>query len=162
MEHFKRNLQLQATPRGQGVFCKVGVPAGMRIFEFSGDVLTTEQLSTRHSSDVADFLQIGQALWKTKSGTFDDYIQHSCNPNCYVWIVGQRAILTTLFEIKPGMELTYDWSVSSTETKEQWSMICSCGAYDCRKVISGWQYLPVSLQETYKAMGIVPTYQTVG
>jgi len=157
METFKQNLQL-LKPLSMGVISKVAIPAKTRIFEFSGDILTTKELATRHPSDVVDFLQIGKDLWRSKSGTFDDYIAHSCNPNCYVFIVGNRAILTTLYDIKPGMEITWDWSTTSTETKEQWSMDCKCGYIKCRKTISGFQYLPTNIQKQYREQGILPSY----
>jgi SET domain-containing protein len=140
------------------VYSKVLFPANYRIYEFSGDVLTTEQLKTRHPSDVADFLQIGIDLWKSKSGSFDDDVAHSCNPNCYVKIVGHRAILTSAFVIQPNMELTYDYSCTSTETKEQWAMDCKCGFIRCRKIISGYQYLPPNILQEYEKAGYLPQY----
>ncbi len=157
METYKQNLQL-IKPLSMGVISKVHIPAQTKIFEFSGDILTTEQLATRHPGDVKDFLQIGIDLWKSKSGSFDDYMNHSCSPNCWVHIVGYRAILTTLYDIKPGMEITWDWSTTSTETKEQWSMDCKCGYVHCRKVISGFQYVPRDIQDHYKSINILPSY----
>ena len=154
METFKQNLVL----KNNRVYSKVGIPAGLRIFEFTGDVLTTDQLSSRHPSDVADFIQIGIDLWRSKSGTFDDYFQHSCNPNAYVRVVGHRAILTTLYAIVPGMEITWDWSCTSTETLSEWQMKCSCGYINCRKVISGIQSVPASIQKAYREQGILPSY----
>jgi SET domain-containing protein len=158
METSKQNLIIKPNGRGIGVFSKISIPAGLKIFEFSGDVLTTEQLSTRHPSDVIDFLQIGIDLWRSKSGTFDDYIAHSCNPNCYVKIVGNRAILTTIYNIVPNMELTYDWGTTSTETPSEWQMECKCGYIHCRKVISGISTVPKNIVEEYSKQNLLPAY----
>lgn len=157
MQAYKQNLQL-ITPLTPGVISRVFIPAQTKIFEFSGDLLTTEQLITRHSNDVVDFLQIGIDKWITKSGTFDDYVSHSCNPNCYVKIVGNRAILTTLYDIKPQMIITFDYSTTSLETPKEWSMDCKCGYVYCRKVISGFQSLPKNIQQKYKEHGILAQY----
>jgi uncharacterized protein len=154
METSKANLIL----REGKVFAKCPLPAKTKIFEFSGDVLTTNQLATRHPSDVVDFLQIGIDKWISKSGTFDDYIAHSCNPNCYVKVVGNRAILTTLYNILPMMEICWDYSTTSTENLLEWSMDCKCGYVRCRKVISGIQSVPVAIQQEYERMGILPDY----
>jgi SET domain-containing protein len=154
VETFKPNLVL----KDNKVYSKISIPAGLRIFEFTGDVLTTAQLSSRHPSDVADFIQIGIDLWRSKSGTFDDYFYHSCNPNCYVKIVGHRAILTTRFAIQPGMEITWDWSSTSTETLAQWKMDCKCGYIHCRKVISGIQSVPAEISKQYIQEKMLPSY----
>lgn len=154
METFKQNLVL----KNNRVYSKVGIPAGLRIFEFTGDILTTEQLSSRQACDVSGFTQIGIDLWRSKSGTFDDYFAHSCNPNTWLHIVGHRAILTTLYAIVPGMEITWDWSATSTETLSEWQMQCSCGYIHCRKVISGIVSLPKEVVEAYSKLGVLPAY----
>jgi hypothetical protein len=157
METSKANLQL-IKPLSMGVISKVGFSAGTKIFEFRGDVLSTAQLSSRHPSDVVDFLQIGSDRWISKSGSFDDYISHNCNPTCYVRIVGSRAILTTLHAITPGMRIDFDWSTTSVERLDEWQMPCKCGYIRCRKVISGIQSVPKEIAQAYKAAGILPSY----
>jgi uncharacterized protein len=143
---------------GSGVISKVAVDAATRIFEFGGDLLSDEQLILRAANDVPDFLQIGIGRYISKSGTFDDLINHSCNPNCYVKIIGNRAWLMSLYKVMPGMELTFDYSTTSTDTLGEWKIDCKCGYVHCRKVISGFQYLPSSVKTVYKSKGVLPDY----
>lgn len=60
---------------------------------------------------------------------------HSCEPNCK--LVNQRTV--SLRRICPGEELSYDYGL--TENAYYFSFRCSCGAANCRKVITSWDYL---------------------
>jgi hypothetical protein len=73
-------------------------------------------------------------------------------------VVGNRAILYSLYQIRAGMELTIDYSVTSTDTLDTWQMNCKCGSGKCRKIISGFQYLPTEVVEDYKKKNILPLF----
>jgi hypothetical protein len=87
-----------------------------------------------------------------------EYLNHSCDPNSYVHVVGNRAILYSLYVIPADAEITFDYSLTSTDTHDIWKMECHCGSYKCRKLISGFRYLEPSLQEEYKKKQLVPLY----
>jgi hypothetical protein len=65
-----------------------------------------------------------------------------------------------MYVIRAGSEITFDYSTSSTDTLDKWQMNCNCGAVNCRKVISGLQYLDESLKEEYKKKGMIPLFLT--
>lgn len=158
MNVFHKNLKIKETKeRGKGLFSEVHLPAGDVIFEFGGDILTGAQVRER-KIDFNHTLQIGIDKYLGLSGDMDDFINHSCNPNCGVRIVGSRALLVTLWEIQPGMELTFDYSTTSNDTKESWSLNCLCHSANCRKVISGYQYLEDKLKDFYESKNVVPDY----
>jgi hypothetical protein len=74
-----------------------------------------------------------------------DYMNHSCDPN--TWFVDD-ATMAARRDIKKGEEITYDYATS--ETAENFVMICQCGANDCRKVVKGTDYrLNESLRRRY-------------
>jgi SET domain len=153
---YKQYLKSQPSKSGNhGTFSTVKIPAGSPIIEMAGPVILDRDIT---ATDYSMYLQVGPNTFIGLSGGVDDYINHSCDPNCYVHVVGNRAILYSLYVIPEGAELTFDYSTTSTDTMATWKMECKCGSNKCRKVISGFQYLDPVLQETYKKKNIVPLY----
>lgn len=153
MSAFK-NLKIVDTKIGKGVITLVKVLPKTVIFEFKGDKFTRDTLV----HDNAQILQVGKDKFLGPSGDFDDYINHSCNPNCGLVIVANRAFLVALHTITANSEITFDYSTSSNDTLDQWKMNCKCGHFKCRKVISGYQYLDDSIKKYYENLGVVPVY----
>ena len=157
MSSFDDNLKVINTKKkGLGVITKVDVPKGTVIFEFRGTVMPENKIPT--NADLEYYLQIGKNLFLSASGGIDDIINHSCNPNCGVIIVGNRAFLISLYVIKANTEITFDYSTTSTDTPATWSLKCNCGEYTCRKIISGYNTLPTELQKYYQSLNIIPNY----
>jgi len=149
------NLEIRPCKNGKGLFTKAEIPAGVSIFEIIGKVYIEEKLP--NPSDPVN-IQVGPNTFFAPTGSFSDYLNHSCDPNCYLRVVGNRAILFSLYVIPANTELTYDYSTTSTDTLDKWKMDCGCGTAKCRKVISGFQYLNPELQEEYKNKDLVPLY----
>lgn len=153
----KHDLEVKQTKMGSGVFTKVIIQPKSPILEFTGSIVPKDKTDI----DPAYYLQVGGNRVIGPSGAIDDYVNHSCDPNCYVHIVGNRAILYSLYLIPAGAELFFDYSTSSTDTLEQWKMSCKCGSYKCRGTISGYQYLNDQLKKEYQAKGMIPLFITM-
>jgi hypothetical protein len=149
-------LDVRPSKIGQGIFTKTTIPAGVPITEFKGQIYPTTKLPV----DSSMFLQIGPASFLGPIGTVNgvDYINHSCDPNCTIHVIGNRAILYSLYVIPANSELNFDYSTTSTDSLDTWKMDCLCGSPKCRRVISGFQYLNPALQEDYKKRGMVPLF----
>lgn len=156
---YKQYLKIKAAKHGigDGVFTTIKIPADVPILEFTGNLYTEDSLPDPNHQAI---LQIGPNLFYGPSGDVDDYINHSCNPNCMLHIVGNRAILYSLYVIPADTELTFDYSTSSTDSLEKWSMNCLCGSPNCRKVISGYHLLDDSTKQNLKNKGMVPLFIT--
>ena len=63
-----------------------------------------------------------------------------------------------MYVIKPDMELSFDYSINSTDTLDEWQMNCNCSSFKCRKIISGFSYLPTDVKDFYKNKGLVPKF----
>ncbi len=150
-------LKKAESKNGFGIFTSVVIPPGVPVCEFRGTLYHSPLPS--HITD-SQVLQVGPNTYLGPSGGIDDYINHSCNPNCSTHIVGNRAILYSLYVIPAGAELTFDYSTSSTDTPDTWQMKCNCGAPNCRKLISGYQSLDVATLQKYKNQGFLPLYIT--
>ncbi len=157
-EAFKKMLEKRQTSKGFGIFTKSAIAKDSIIFEFTGDLFSTEQIPYPLTIDNDRFLQIGSNKFIGPSGDYDDYINHSCSPNCSVRIVGSRAFLKSLCLIQPEVELTFDYSTTSSDTPDKWKLNCQCHTFNCRKIISGYETLDEKTKEKYKQIGIIPPY----
>jgi SET domain-containing protein len=155
---FKQNLLLKKTPKGNGVFTKGEVLPNTIILEFHGEVIPASKVPNPLLLHEDYYLQIAPDAFLGPSGDLDDYLNHSCSPNCGVHIVGQRAFLKSLYLIPANTEITFDYSTTSTDENTTWLLPCQCGNYNCRKLISGFQHLNPALKTRYKSLGIVPKY----
>ncbi len=156
---YKPYLKVQPSKvNGKGTFTTVRIPADTPIMEFTGTILLDRELPPDANMNL--YLQVGPNTYLGPSGEADDFINHSCDPNCKVYVVGNRAILWSLYVIPAGAELTFDYSTTSTDTHDSWKMDCKCGSYKCRKVISGFEYLDPILKHNYESRDMVPMYIT--
>lgn len=154
---YKSHLtKIDSSLGGNGVITNVSIPADVPILEFRGDLFSRATL--KH--EMERVIQIGPDMFLGPSGDLDDYLNHSCNPNCSVKIVGRRAILFSLYVIPVNAELTWDYSTTSTDSLTQWSMDCKCGDFNCRKKISGFYSLDESTRENYIRRGMIPMFLT--
>lgn len=154
---YKEYLKLRPCKTGNGVFTTVEIPTNIPILEVTGDLYLEHELPDPNHPAL---LQVGPNTFIGPSGDLDDYINHSCNPNCAVRIAGNRAILYSLYVIPKNTELTFDYSTTSTDTPDKWQMNCLCGFHNCRRVISGHQTIDPKTAEIYKQKRMFPLYIT--
>lgn len=154
---YKQYLSTKPSKTGIGIFTSIDIPANQPIFEVLGDVYAEQDLPDPNHPAL---LQVGPDTFIGPSGDVDDYINHSCDPNCRLQIIGNRAIVYSLYLIPKGSELTFDYSTSSTDTHDKWKINCQCGSYKCRKVISGHQYLSPELLAEYQKKNMLPLFIT--
>jgi hypothetical protein len=64
-------------------------------------------------------------------GNDSKFINHSCDPNCEPDIRDGKIFITSIRDIAPGEELSYDYSFDFTEDNTP----CKCGSPKCRGYI---------------------------
>lgn len=153
---YNQHLEVKTSRTGLGVFAMVQIPAGVPVIEFTGDIIPKSKLNI----DPSQYLQVGAETFIGPSSAIDDYINHNCDPNCLVHVVGNRAILYSMYVIARGAELNFDYSTTSTDTWDSWKMDCKCGSYKCRRIISGYQYLSDDLKKEYIQKDMIPEFIT--
>ena len=146
--------------RGKGLFAKRPFDKGSILFKFNGNQISSKEIITNNiPSNVSQhYLQINTDLYLDIGQDASLFVNHNCNPNCYVKIRINTAFLLAYIPIKEGQELVFDYSTTSTDKMEDWSITCKCAKFGCRRVISGFQYLPEDKKERYIKAGIVPNY----
>jgi uncharacterized protein len=156
---YKEYLKVEDSRTGKGTFTTVKIPANTMIVEMDGPVVLDRDIPA--GVDTSVYLQVGPNTYIGPSGgAVPEFLNHSCDPNCRMYVVGNRAFLYSLYVIPVGAELTFDYSTTSTDTHETWKMNCKCGSYKCRKVISGFQYLDSTLKNNYISRDMVPVFIT--
>lgn len=139
--------------KGKGLFSTVHFDKNQILFKFIGNA----QEYIKPPPD-PNLLQIGTNLYLDIGKHFSLFVNHHCIPNCYVSISVNTAFILSSREINPGDEITFDYSTTSTENPDTWSMICNCSQFYCRKIISGFYNLPQAKQNELIISGKVPKY----
>jgi hypothetical protein len=144
--------------KGKGLFTTVPLGKNEVLFRFEGKKLTLEE-ALKFPDNVSErFLQVGSELYVDLGTHYSVFANHDCNPNCYIKIAVNTAFMLTTRAIKADEELTFDYSLTSTETPDMWSMACNCSPFKCRKIISGFQTLPENQKQKLIEAGMVPKY----
>ena len=145
------NYEIRDTKTGQGLFSLKQFENNQVILQFEG-----EQVNINNKDADNNYLQIGSELFLDMSGKYSFYINHHCQPNCYVKIMVNKAFLVAGRPIKKNDELFFDYSTTSSDNLDEWDMKCNCHEFYCRKIISGFQTLAEDVKK--KMINNVPNY----
>lgn len=142
---------LETASTGLGVFAVREFKDGERVLIFEGPLL--------HFSEISDFthtIQVGEDLFLGASGGVDDFVNHSCDPNCY--LRGERGTLELVAfrDIAKGEQLTFDYSTCLL--LEPPLNACLCGTSTCRGSVDRYYDLKPSLRQRYEFMNAVPRF----
>jgi SET domain-containing protein len=146
----KKKLKKRSSPRfarrrssihGFGIFALRQIPAGTRLLEYKGALITSEQAEGRYPEistpphtflfDADDDMYIDAGV----GGNSARWINHSCDPNCETIQEERRVFIETIRRIMPGEEISYDYLITldgphDAKAKQRWP--CHCGAKTCR------------------------------
>ena len=143
------SLVLREVPgKGKGVFAAEAIAQGDEVLEFLGEVKDVGEFA-----DLTHALQIGPTEFLSASGGVDDYVNHSCQPNCGIRDDQGRIVLFALRALAAGEEITFDYS--TTQSGGYWEMSCQCGAPACRGRIGDFKDLPKAVRTRYVKLGAV-------
>lgn len=100
---------------GAGVFAVAPIAKDTFIVEYKGEKIGAREAARRDARYLARgriwvfMLSDRHARDAAFGGNTGRYVNHSCRPNCYSDIVGDRIWIRALRAIRPGEELTYDY-----------------------------------------------------
>ena len=120
---------------GWGVYATQAIPEDTRIVEYKGELVSQEEAWRREQRYLPRqriWLFTINTRWARDAavgGNVARYINHSCNPNCYVEIFGHHIWILASREIRKGEELVYDYNTDGVA-----GIPCRCRP-GCRKVI---------------------------
>jgi hypothetical protein len=123
--------------KGKSLFVKTNIKRGQIIFQFTGRTGPDQETNP-------ESLQIDSDTYWESSIIFDDYLNHGCEPNCYVDF--KTMCLIAKRNIKLGEELTCNYNEYEYDLinmVKDCSFTCYCGSKKCYKEIKGFRYLPL-------------------
>jgi SET domain-containing protein len=121
-----RKLAVKRSVTGLGLFTLQPIPAGERIIEFVGNVITGEEAEVKG----------GKYLFEINENCYIDgsartnlarYLNHSCRPNAVAYISGNRIWIWSKRAIQAGEEITFNYGkVFVKEYLASQGMKCRC------------------------------------
>jgi hypothetical protein len=134
---------------GKGLFAKESIAKGEVVAIKGGRILTKSEWEVLEPElgsaeiQISDQFFIAPTHKEEREGSML-YTNHSCNPN--IGIQGQ-IVFVAMRDIAAGEELTHDWA---TTDDLDYEIDCNCGSSQCRKKITGKDWMKKELQEKYK------------
>ena len=119
---------------GLGVFTTESILPRRKVIEYTGEKFPPHQLS-RHVRRRTSYLFALNNYWTidgSVAGSGAEYVNHSCEPNLYSWVVKGRILFMSRRAIHIGEELTVDYNFS----RDQVTVKCKCGSAKCRGTIN--------------------------
>jgi uncharacterized protein len=124
-----------STGKGRGVVTRAPIRTGATVMLLRGRVG-----SDAETNDAS--LQIGPDLFLESDRGLDDYVNHSCDPNCLIdW---QRRAVVARREILAGQEITIDYNTAEldlTALLKDHAFECRCGSANCVGHVRGFRHL---------------------
>ena len=147
---FSPKTEKRASPiQGRGLFAREAIAAGEIVAVKGGTIMDSASFALIRDAVSPAESQIEDGLYITPCSA--EVVEanilclnHSCNPN-----VGVRGQITfvAMRDIPAGAELTIDYAMIDGDPAER--MECSCGAQECRKIITGSDWRLRELQRRY-------------
>jgi len=154
------SLQLGDSAYGKSVLATKGFSTGDLVIQFAGNIIHRGDLPRIERIEDDRYLQVGSESYLGPSGGLDDFINHSCEPNCGLVFKDHGVFLHALRDIVLGEEINFDYSTTMNE--DNWEMDCLCGSPGCRGRVRDFKHLPKSRQEYYLSLGVVPSHVLIG
>lgn len=108
MNKGNQNLIIKRTNTGLGLFTQQAIPAGKKIIEYVGPIITSEEANRRGGKYLFELDEEYAIDGSARSNTAR-YINHSCRPNAKGYTTGRRIWIWSLRTIKPGEEITINY-----------------------------------------------------
>ena len=148
-------LALRDTKRGKALYSRTGHAAGETLLEHYGP---RESFAVGAQVAPDHVMEVGEDEVFLPSGGLDDYVNHSCQPNCRLDYQSQgRVFLVALRDIAAGEELSFDYATTTTRDGiaafPGWRFTCLCGADGCRGEVGCAEDLPADRLRYYLQIG---------
>ncbi len=144
----KTTKSLPSKISGLGLFANQDIKKGEVIGVKGGHILTLAELDALPYTGKHPELQITEDLFvgPTNDKEYEEtmvFINHSCEPN--IGMMG-NIVSVAMRDIKAGEELTQDYA---TVDCREYSFTCTCGSTNCRKTITGNDWMIPEIQNKY-------------
>lgn len=132
-----KKLEVRKKGKDKKVFAKEDIRGGEILVKFEGRIVKEPHKYT---------LQIDEGKHLDASRHLDDFLNHNCEPNCYINF--DDLSLRSLHRIKKCEEITFNYLTTEWELAEPFE--CKCNSKKCFKHIKGFKYLTVKQKKELK------------
>ncbi len=123
-------LAVKRTATGLGLFATKPMPAGKRIIEYIGKIITLDEANKSRSKYLFELDDERVIDGSARSNTAR-YINHSCEPNAEGLTTGKRVWIWLLRDVQAGEEITLDYGEEYMDTHIK---RCKCASCAPRKI----------------------------
>ena len=100
---------IKRTASGLGLFALKPIPAGKRIVEYTGPLVSNAEVKRRTKGKYFFGVNTKWSIDGTPRSNIARYVNHSCRPNCDAVVSKRRVWIWSRRAIKAGEELSYDY-----------------------------------------------------
>ncbi|MBO0858853.1 MAG: SET domain-containing protein-lysine N-methyltransferase [Chloracidobacterium sp.] len=116
---------------GRGCFATIAFKKGRKIAEYEGERISRHEVARRLKNKRRLYICGVDFYWAidgSSGGNGTQFINHSCEPNCYSKVIHGHILFFALRDIEAGEELLLDYGESYHSNRKR----CLCGAPSCR------------------------------
>lgn len=125
----------ESTIEGLGCFAALDFEKGRKIAEYAGEKISRYEIARRLRGRRRIYICGINTYWAidgSHGGNGTQFINHSCTPNAFLRVIGNRIIFFARRDIKAGEEITMDYIDSYHSDRKA----CTCGTLKCRGTIN--------------------------
>lgn len=147
-------LVLKTNPdKGKSIYTSKKIKKGRLVIQQRGRKVNFEEAKTY---DQNYMLEINKNTLMLASNSLDDYINHSCDPNCRLSFRRNKVYLVAIRDINENEEITFDYMTSTSyegmTTFKNWVFDCSCHSDLCQKKVTCAEFLPIERLKYYNSI----------
>jgi SET domain-containing protein len=105
----KGTFVIKRTVHGLGLFTLEPIPAGIRLIEYTGPLISNEEVDKRPNGKYFFGVNSKWSIDGTPRDNLARYINHSCRPNSEAIVSRRRVWIWSKRAIKAGEELNYNY-----------------------------------------------------
>ncbi len=137
---------------GKGIFTTKPIKEGELVMIWGGVLIPRENTDwdkyrLQTMVPISDTEYIGLPITDTED-SIDEFLNHSCDPN--TWLSDEVTVIARR-DIEIGEEITMDQALWNDDLEEDYSdnQKCTCGSSDCRKILTGQDWMRPEIQQKY-------------
>src|SRR5512138_2267679 len=145
-------IEFRGSPiRGEGLFASEPIREGEVVVIVGGTVMSEAEFEAfQDTHSFYTFIQIDKHLYLVEdlriTRSTNGAMNHSCDSNTWM---ADEATLVARRDIAAGEELTVDYALFTTRSSWMLDNRCRCGSPDCRRVITGDDWMRKDVQDRY-------------
>ena len=136
--------------KGVGIFAKKEIGASTVIGDYLGKVIRTREYDLKNDKKGLYLMYYSDqaSIYPNLKKPDIHLLNHSCRPNCWIYIYKGHTLFFALKKIKPGEELTISYLLSPNDgTCSPCTHICKCNSKHC----TGTMHLPKDKYEKWQS-----------